>query len=89
MTNSGIGPEVEQRLAQFHAKNGQVLFGGKLLSDADRRYALPDNLGGDAIRRIASPLRGVEVENLGCYSMHVIIILCCRSGPRIMPNAIG
>lgn len=55
MTNSRVGPEVEQRLAQFHAKHGQVLFGGKLLSDADRRYALPDNLGGDAIRQIASP----------------------------------
>ncbi|OCF57115.1 NADH dehydrogenase [ubiquinone] flavoprotein 1, mitochondrial [Kwoniella mangroviensis CBS 10435] len=46
-------PEVEARLAAFHAKNGQTLFGGRLLSEADMRYALPDNLGGDAHRNIA------------------------------------
>ncbi|GFZ45040.1 NADH-ubiquinone oxidoreductase 51 kDa subunit [Saitozyma sp. JCM 24511] len=48
-------PEVEARIAEYHAKHGQVLFGGKLLNDADDRYALPDNLGGDATRSIASP----------------------------------
>jgi NADH dehydrogenase (ubiquinone) flavoprotein 1 len=50
-----LGPEVEARIANFHAKNGQVLFGGKLLSEADSRFAIPDNLGGDARRSIASP----------------------------------
>ncbi|ORX37276.1 putative NADH-ubiquinone oxidoreductase 51 kDa subunit [Kockovaella imperatae] len=47
-------PEVEARLAAYHAKHGQVLFGGKLLSETDQRYAIPDNLGGDALRQIAS-----------------------------------
>ena len=47
-------PEVEERLALFHAKKGDVLFGGKLASEVDTRYAIPDNLGGDARRQIAS-----------------------------------
>jgi NADH dehydrogenase (ubiquinone) flavoprotein 1 len=47
-------PEVEARLAAFHAKNGQVLYGGKLLSEVDERFAIPDNLGGGAYRQIAS-----------------------------------
>ncbi|CAD6563905.1 MAG: NADH dehydrogenase [ubiquinone] flavoprotein 1, mitochondrial [Tremellales sp. Tagirdzhanova-0007] len=49
-------PEVEARLASFHAKNGPVLFGGKLMSETDGRFAIPDNLGGDAQRTIAAPL---------------------------------
>lgn len=50
-----LGPEVEARLAKFHQQHGQVLFGGKLLSETDGRYAIPDNLGGDAQRTIAGP----------------------------------
>ena len=48
-------PEVEARLAQFHAKHGQVMYGGKLLSEADTRYAIPDNLGAYTQRTIAAP----------------------------------
>lgn len=48
-------PEVEARLAAFHAANGQVLFGGQLLSEVDTRYAIPDNLGGETRRSIAAP----------------------------------
>jgi NADH dehydrogenase (ubiquinone) flavoprotein 1 len=47
-------PEVEARLAAFHAKNGQVMFGGKLLSEMDGRFAIPDNLGGGSIRQIGA-----------------------------------
>jgi hypothetical protein len=43
-------PEMEARIAQFREKNGDVLFGGKLVKDVDMRYAVPDNLGGDARR---------------------------------------
>jgi NADH dehydrogenase (ubiquinone) flavoprotein 1 len=43
-------PEMEARIAQFREKNGDVLFGGKLVKDVDMRYALPDNLGGEARR---------------------------------------
>jgi NADH dehydrogenase (ubiquinone) flavoprotein 1 len=49
-------PEVEARLAKYHAEKGHVMFGGQLASEVDRRYAIPDNLGGDAKRQIASPL---------------------------------
>lgn len=31
------------------------MFGGKLLSEMDDRYAIPDNLGGYAERTIAGP----------------------------------
>jgi len=55
VADHSVGPEVEARLAAFNAKNGQVLFGGRLMSDVDARYAIPDNLGGDAQRSIASP----------------------------------
>jgi NADH dehydrogenase (ubiquinone) flavoprotein 1 len=48
-------PEVEQRLAQFHAANGGVQFGGKLLSEVDYSAAIPDNLGDFATRNIAAP----------------------------------
>jgi len=46
-------PEVEERLRQFHAKNGGVMFGGHLVSEQDRRFAIPDNLGGHVQRAIA------------------------------------
>jgi NADH dehydrogenase (ubiquinone) flavoprotein 1 len=46
-------PEVEERLRQFHAKNGDVMFGGHLVSDADKRFAIPDNLGGQVQRALA------------------------------------
>ena len=41
-------------MAAYHAKHGQVMFGGHLASEADQRYAIPDNLGADSIRQIAS-----------------------------------
>jgi NADH dehydrogenase (ubiquinone) flavoprotein 1 len=43
-----IGPEVEKRIDNYRAANGPVLFGGRLMSDADADLglALPDNLGG-------------------------------------------
>jgi NADH dehydrogenase (ubiquinone) flavoprotein 1 len=41
---------MEARIADFRAKNGDVLFGGKLVKDVDMRFAVPDNLGGDAKR---------------------------------------
>ncbi len=47
-------PEIEERIAQYNAKNGNVLFGGKLASELDNRFAIPDNLGADANRRIAA-----------------------------------
>ncbi|GMK53692.1 hypothetical protein CspeluHIS016_0102780 [Cutaneotrichosporon spelunceum] len=40
-------PEVEQRLAEFHEKNGQTLFGGQLKSETDYSRAVPDSLGGE------------------------------------------
>ena len=58
LTRRFAGPEVEARMADFHKKNGQVLFGGRLLSDTDPRYAIPDNLGGHDHRSIG----GVEVN---------------------------
>ena len=41
-------PEVEKRIAEFRAKHGPVLFGGRLKSETDQHptLALPDNLGG-------------------------------------------
>jgi NADH dehydrogenase (ubiquinone) flavoprotein 1 len=38
-------PEVEKRIADYRAKNGPVLFGGKLASQIDPTLAVPDNLG--------------------------------------------
>ena len=38
-------PEIEQRIAQYQAANGQVLFGGHLRKDIDPSLAYPDNLG--------------------------------------------
>lgn len=40
-----LGPEVEKRIADYRAKHGKVLFGGKLVSDVDHTHAMPDNLG--------------------------------------------
>ena len=45
-TNYIVGHEVEAKIANFHAKNGQVLFGGKLASELEGiTTAVPDNLG--------------------------------------------
>lgn len=49
------GHEVEEKIANFHAQHGQVMFGGKLLSEMDDRYAIPDNLGGYSDRSIGAP----------------------------------
>ena len=38
-------PEVERRISQFHAVNGQVGFGGHLAREVDDTLAHPDNLG--------------------------------------------
>lgn len=38
-------PEVERRIDEFRAKNGPVLFGGRLKSELDPTLATPDNLG--------------------------------------------
>ncbi|SCV70891.1 BQ2448_3653 [Microbotryum intermedium] len=38
-------PEVEARIAQYAARNGQVLFGGHLRKDIDPSIAVPNNLG--------------------------------------------
>ncbi len=38
-------PEVEARIREFRSKNGNVMFGGRLESEMDRRFAVPDNLG--------------------------------------------
>jgi hypothetical protein len=40
-------PEVERRIEMFRRSHGPVLFGGKLKSDTDPNFALPDNLGGN------------------------------------------
>jgi NADH dehydrogenase (ubiquinone) flavoprotein 1 len=39
-------PEVERRIAEFRAREGGVLFGGRLTRDVDPTLAIPDNLGG-------------------------------------------
>lgn len=48
-------PEVERRIAEFRAKNGPVLFGGRLLSETDPTLAIPDNMGGNLVDEPASP----------------------------------
>jgi hypothetical protein len=40
-----VGPEVEARIASFRAANGPVLFGGRLASEVDPTFAIPDSLG--------------------------------------------
>ncbi|KAN0111197.1 hypothetical protein V8E52_008809 [Russula decolorans] len=39
-------PEVERRIAEFRAREGGVMFGGRLTRDVDPSLAIPDNLGG-------------------------------------------
>jgi NADH dehydrogenase (ubiquinone) flavoprotein 1 len=39
--------EVEERIASFREKNGDVYLGGTLKSETDPTLAIPDNLGGD------------------------------------------
>ena len=39
-------PEVEKRIADFRAREGGVLFGGRLAREVDPTLAIPDNLGG-------------------------------------------
>ncbi len=38
-------PEVEKRIADFRAREGGVLFGGRLAREVDPTLAIPDNLG--------------------------------------------
>jgi NADH dehydrogenase (ubiquinone) flavoprotein 1 len=39
-------PEVEKRIEDFRAREGGVLFGGRLAREVDPTLAIPDNLGG-------------------------------------------
>jgi hypothetical protein len=45
------GPEVEARIDAYRAKNGPVLFGGRLKSSVDQEadLAIPDNLGANLV----------------------------------------
>ena len=45
---------MEKRIDQFRAANGPVLFGGRLLSEVDKNFALPDNLGGN-LKEVGAP----------------------------------
>jgi NADH dehydrogenase (ubiquinone) flavoprotein 1 len=47
-------PEVERRIAEFRAREGGVMFGGRLIRDVDPSLAIPDNLGGQ-LPEVASP----------------------------------
>ncbi|KAH9970297.1 NADH-ubiquinone oxidoreductase [Lactifluus volemus] len=47
-------PEVERRITEFRAREGGVLFGGRLARDVDPTLALPDNLGG-VLPEVAAP----------------------------------
>ncbi|EJT49619.1 hypothetical protein A1Q1_01248 [Trichosporon asahii var. asahii CBS 2479] len=49
-------PEVEQRIAEYHAKNGGVFFGGELESQGDWQHAIPDSRGGYVTSQ-ADPLK--------------------------------
>ena len=42
-------PLVEERIAQFQATEGRVMFGGRMVKDVDPTLALPDNLGGNIV----------------------------------------
>jgi len=44
-------PEVEARIDAYRAKNGPVLFGGRLKSSVDQEadLAIPDNLGANLV----------------------------------------
>jgi NADH dehydrogenase (ubiquinone) flavoprotein 1 len=39
-------PEVERRITEFRAREGGVLFGGRMARDVDPNLAISDNLGG-------------------------------------------
>lgn len=45
VTFSDLCYQVEARIAEFAAKNGQTLFGGKLLRDVEPTMMIPDNKG--------------------------------------------
>ncbi len=47
-------PEVERRIAEFRAREGGVLFGGRLARDVDPTLAIPDDLGGQ-LPEVGSP----------------------------------
>ena len=47
-------PEVERRIAEFRAREGGVLFGGRLARDVDPALAIPDDLGGQ-LPEVGSP----------------------------------
>jgi NADH dehydrogenase (ubiquinone) flavoprotein 1 len=47
-------PEVEKRIEEFRAREGGVLFGGRLARDVDPALAIPDNLGGQ-LPEVGSP----------------------------------
>lgn len=42
-------PQVEARIDAFRAANGGVLFGGRLKSQVDPTFAVPDNVGAHLI----------------------------------------
>jgi len=48
-------PEVERRIAEFRAREGGVMFGGRLARDVDPSLAIPDDLGGQ-LPEVASPM---------------------------------
>ena len=47
-------PEVEKRIAEFRAREGGVLFGGRLARDVDPALAIPDDLGAQ-LPEVGSP----------------------------------
>lgn len=42
-------PEVEARIDAFRASQGGVMFGGRMVHDADPTLAIPDNLGANLV----------------------------------------
>ncbi|KAG2081777.1 NADH-binding subunit of NADH:ubiquinone oxidoreductase [Suillus cothurnatus] len=42
-------PEVEARIDAFRASHGGVMFGGRMIRDADPTLAIPDNLGANLV----------------------------------------
>jgi NADH dehydrogenase (ubiquinone) flavoprotein 1 len=47
-------PAVEARIDAFRAREGAVMFGGKMVADADPSLALPDNLGAN-LKEVVAP----------------------------------
>jgi NADH dehydrogenase (ubiquinone) flavoprotein 1 len=47
-------PEVERRIAEYRAREGGVMFGGRMARDVDPNLAIPDNLGSQ-LPEVASP----------------------------------